>query len=145
MRVRVIATIALFGIVSGAFAHGGGHADMGAGSGSSHSNSSGGASPGDWNPFARKPNETPEEVEAKQAELESDRTAAVERKAAPAEVARLDRKKAELDARHIIAKLRVDRNAARQSGDTEEVARLEERLDQAKAKLAKLRQPASRR
>lgn len=118
---------------------------MGAGSGSSHSDSSGASQPGDWNPFARKPSETPEEVEAKQAELEGERAAAVERKATSAALARLDRKKAELDLRLTIAKLRVDRDAARLSGESEETARLEERIDEAKGKLAALRQTASRR
>lgn len=145
MRVLTFAMVSFFVMVTGAFAHGGGHGGSGAGSGTSHADTSSGSSSGDWNPFGRKPNETPEEVDAKLAETASEREDAVARKAPAAEIAKLDRKKSELDVRRMIAKLRAERDLARQGGLTEDVTDLEKRIDQAKTKLASVRRSGDRR
>lgn len=119
-------------------AHGGGHGGGGGGSsGGGHSDGGG----GEWNPFARKPSETPEEVEADLSVLAEEQEQAIAREAPAIELAKLDRKKKELDLRQRIAVLRRDRDLASQAGDEEQAARLEKDIHAAKARLAGVRKP----
>lgn len=77
-------------------------------------------------------NEAPADVELELEKLAREREAAAGRKASAAQLARLDRRKSDLELRHRVAVLRLDRDRARAAGRMEEAMKLDRAIHEAK-------------